>query len=155
RLQSGRPFSPGFRPGVDPNGDGSAFNDPAFVDESIAGIAELVRDNACLSGSAGGFAERNSCRTPVQHALDLSLTVPLLELAGGTAAVAVYAFDVLESERGAPDAALYLVDPAGSVVADPVARTVTLPLIVNPEFGESLARRTTGRTLRVGLSFNW
>lgn len=155
RLQSGRPFSPGFRPGVDANGDGSAFNDPAFVDESIAGIAELVRDNACLSGSAGGFAERNSCRTPVQHALDLSLTVPLLRLAGGTAAVAVYAFDVLESERGAPDAALYLVDPAGSVVADPVARTVTLPLIANPEFGESLARRTTGRTLRVGLSFNW
>ncbi|MEP7324729.1 MAG: TonB-dependent receptor, partial [Gemmatimonadota bacterium] len=37
RFRSGLPFTPGFRPGVDINGDGSGSNDPAFIDGAIAG----------------------------------------------------------------------------------------------------------------------
>src|SRR5690606_30255587 len=43
RYQSGYPFTPGFRDGVDMNGDGSGRNDPAFVDNAIPGTDELVR----------------------------------------------------------------------------------------------------------------
>ena len=153
RIQSGRPFTPGFRPGVDANADGSALNDPAFVDASVPGMAEVIAANSCLS--AGAFAERNSCRAPLVHAFDVSFAVPVFRVGGASAAFKVDAFDLTESAQEYPDAALYLIDPAGELVSDPVARTVTLPLVANPDFGKPLTRRTTGRTLRLGLSFNW
>ncbi|MES1259332.1 MAG: carboxypeptidase regulatory-like domain-containing protein, partial [Gemmatimonadota bacterium] len=39
RYRSGLPFTPGFRNGVDANGDGSGANDPAFVGASISGMS--------------------------------------------------------------------------------------------------------------------
>ena len=155
RLQSGRAFTPGFRPGVDANADGSSHNDPAFVDESISGMSDVMADNSCLRESVGEFAGRNSCRAPMVHALDLGIDVPVFRVGGGTASVTIDALDVLESAHEVPDAALYLIDPDGVLVTDPVARTVTLPLIANPDFGEPLTRRAPGRTLRLGFSFNW
>src|SRR5690606_32226605 len=101
------------------------------------------------------FAERNSCRAPLVHAFDVSLSVPVFRVGGASAALTLDAFDLTESAHEYPDAALYLIDPAGELVSDPVARTVTLPLVANPDFGKPLTRRTPGRTLRLGLSFNW
>jgi hypothetical protein len=155
RLQSGLPFTPGFRPGVDANADGSAVNDPAFVDESLPGVSDLIGSNPCLRSSAGAFVKRNSCRGPMTHAIDLSVSVPLFQTSDGEAAVTLDAFDVLESGREIPDAALYLIDPTANLVTDPESRTVTLPLVANPEFGETRARRKSARRIRLGFSFNW
>ncbi|MGH7465315.1 MAG: hypothetical protein ACREK1_09080, partial [Longimicrobiales bacterium] len=75
---------------------------------------------------------------------------------GSTAAtIIVDAFNVFDSWHEQPDAALYLIDPTGSLTVDPDARTVAVPLIVNPDFGRPLVRRHTGRRFRLGLSLNW
>jgi hypothetical protein len=50
---------------------------------------------------------------------------------------------------------LYLLDPAADLTTDPIARTVTLPLIANDNFGEPLTGRQQGRTIRLGISINW
>src|SRR5690606_32789463 len=71
RYRSGDPFTPGFRDGVDANGDGSGRNDPAFVDERIAGVSELARAWPCLRTQSGALAERNACRGPGVHGLDV------------------------------------------------------------------------------------
>jgi hypothetical protein len=155
RMQSGRPFTPGFRSGVDANGDGVTGNDPAFVDDNIPGMDALISSWSCLRTSAGRFAERNACRTSVVHGLDINLTVPLIRFTSGAASLRLDVFDVLESSRDVPDAALYLIDPAADLVVDPVARTVTLPLIANERFGEPLPDRHSGRIVRVGFSINW
>lgn len=155
RLQSGRPFTPGFRAGVDANGDGVAGNDPAFVDESITGMDALLSSWPCLRESTGGFAQRNACRGDIVHGLDMNLTVPLVRFGSGVAAARIDLFDALESSHDVPDAALYLIDPAADLVSDPVARTVTLPLVANENFGAATANRHSGRLIRVGLSINW
>lgn len=155
RVQSGRPFTPGFRAGVDANGDGVAGNDPAFIDESAAGMDALMSSWPCLRESAGGFAHRNACRTDVVHALDINVAVPLIRFGGGVASARIDVFDALESSQDVPDTALYLIDPAAVLVSDPVARTVRLPLVTNENFGEPLANRHSGRIVRVGLSINW
>jgi hypothetical protein len=46
---------------------------------------------------------------------------------------------------------LYLVDPAAPLVTDPATGRVTVPLVVNGNFGGPLAYRTTGRLVRLGL----
>ena len=64
RFRSGLPFTPGFRPGVDMNGDGSGSNDPAFIDGAIPGTDKLMADNPKLKSevnealAAGGAGER-------------------------------------------------------------------------------------------------
>jgi hypothetical protein len=155
RLQSGLPFTPGFRAGVDASGDGYGGNDPAFVDPALPGMQELSAAWPCLRESSGRFAARNACRADMTHALDVSLGVQLVRIGRGAASLFVDALDLLEAERGMPDAALYLVDPAGSLGTDADARTVTVPLLVNPDFGQPLAAPTTGRRFRLGLSLNW
>jgi hypothetical protein len=115
----------------------------------------LISSWSCLRTSAGRFAERNACRTSVVHGLDINLTVPLIRFTSGAASLRLDVFDVLESSRDVPDAALYLIDPAADLVVDPVARTVTLPLIANERFGEPLPDRHSGRIVRVGFSINW
>jgi hypothetical protein len=153
RLQSGMPFTPGFRPGVDVSGDGYAGNDPAFVDAmAVSGLAGRW---SCLQQSAGRFAERNSCRAPAVHGVDVTAGVALLRLGGAVTELMVEAFDIFESEAVVPDAALYLIEPAGSITTGPDGRTVTLPLVVNPSFGEPLARRHPGRRIRIGFSLTW
>jgi hypothetical protein len=155
RLESGRPFTPGFRPGVDASGDGYAGNDPAYVDGSLPGMQELFAAWPCIRESSGRFAARNSCRTGMTHALDVSLGVRVARVGRGAASFFVDALDLLEAERGAPDAALYLVDAAGSLTVDAAARRVDVPLRVNTDFGQELAAPVTGRRFRLGLSLNW
>jgi hypothetical protein len=125
------------------------------VDPELPGMTELFSEWSCLGESAEGFAARNSCRGPSVHALDLSAALTLLRFGGASTSLVIDAFNVLESEHETPDAALYLIDPAGSLIVDAAARTVTVPLLVNPDFGTSLVRRHSGRRIRLGLSLDW
>lgn len=151
RVQSGLPFTPGFRAGVDANGDGIANNDPAFVDASVPGMSELIGQWSCLS--SGDFAARNSCRADYVQTLDASASLRLFTVSGMSASVLVEAYDLLDAERRMPDSALYLVDPTAAL--DVNGDVVSVPLVANPDFGEPRAWPLAGRTLRLGLSLNW
>lgn len=153
RYRSGFPFTPGFRDGVDANGDGSARNDPAFVDDTIGGIAPLLTTWGCLRTQVGRFAERNSCREPGVHRLDLRVTFGLL--GRFPAEVVVDALNLLESDIGVLDHALYLVDGRRTLVSNPVTGVTTVPLVANPNFGKVLTRRTSGRAFRIGFRVNY
>lgn len=151
RFRSGYPFTPGFRPGVDANGDGSARNDPAFVDPAAAGFAEARDGWDCLD--EGGFAERNSCRAPGVHALDARISFDLLRGGRRSASLVVDGLNLLSSEEGEVDNALYLVDPAGTLQSS--GGRVTVPLVANPNFGDPIARFATGRTIRIGFQVSY
>jgi hypothetical protein len=151
RVRSGLPFTPGFRPGVDANGDGSGRNDPAFLDTAVPGLSQVIGQNDCLKSQVAQFAQRNSCRENTNHALDLSASVGLpVRSLGGRVMVLVDVFNVVSTPTGVVDRALLLVDPAGTVTTDPLGN-VTLPLLANPRFGKLLSRRTDPRMVRLGL----
>ncbi len=151
RFRSGLPFTPGFRPGVDANADGSGRNDPAFLDPALPGMAGLLARNECLKQQSGEFADRNSCREAANHALDLSLAVGLpIRSLGGRLELLVDVFNLAATTTGVVDRAVLLVDPAGTLTTD-VLGNVTLPLLANPRFGKLLSRRTEPRMLRLGL----
>lgn len=151
RFRSGLPFTPGFRPGVDANADGSGRNDPAFIDPALPGMAGLLSQNECLKEQSGEFAERNSCREAANHALDLSVAVGLpIRSLGGRLELLVDVFNLAATSTGVVDRALLLVDPAGTLTTDGLGN-VTLPLIANRRFGKLLSRRTEPRMLRLGL----
>jgi hypothetical protein len=77
RGQDGNPWTPVVDGDI--NGDGLDFNDRAFVgtdlqfkDEVEAGqLAGLLAEFDCLRENEGGIAERNSCRNPWWHRVDL------------------------------------------------------------------------------------
>jgi hypothetical protein len=156
RYQSGFPYTPGFQPGVDANGDGSGRNDPAFLDPAIPGLPSLVPRHDCLSGQVDRFARRNSCREPGRHALDLGASVALpVRSLGGHLEATLDVINLVSSRAGVVDRALVLVDPAGTLVTD-ASGNVTLPLVANPHFGKLLSRRDEPRIVRLGLRLgNW
>jgi hypothetical protein len=156
RLQSGLPFTPGFRAGVDASGTGSPGADPAFIEPSLVGMTGAMNAWPCLRDSAGRFAARNSCRAAMSHALDISAGLAFAQLGNGrTARVFFDVFDLLDSAGRLPDTALLLVDPAGTLGRDAQGRNLTVPVMVNPYFGEDLPGPRAGRSIRVGLSLNW
>ena len=69
--------------------------------------------------------------------------------------VVVDALNVLESDVGTRDHALYVVDPTRSITTNPATATVTVPLSTNPGFGRVPVHRTTGREFRLGLRVNY
>lgn len=153
RYRSGLPFTPGFRSGVDLNGDGSGENDPAFLDNAITGTSELIADHDCLGDQVGEFAERNSCREDGVHALDLRLGLRLpFQVMGSDLRVMIDAFNVVSSEAGIVDRAVYLVDPAQPLTG---VGTVNIPLVANPGFGSLLVRRGEPRIVRLGLKVDY
>ena len=154
RVESGLPFTPGFRYGVDANGDGDVGNDPAFIDPDLPGMAELLGAWPCLAESSGRFAARNGGRANTWKALDLAADARLLRFGRVSTSVLLEALGLLDTGREVPDAALYLVDPNGETVTG-TSDVVTVPLLVNPDFGRTLTRRQPGRRLRVGLSLVW
>jgi hypothetical protein len=152
RYRSGLPFTPGFRPGVDVNGDGAGGNDPAFLD---SGLSSALSAAGC--GTATNlFAERNSCREDAAYGLDLRVAVglPIKTGGGGHLAVTLDAFNVVASAVGIVDRALVLVDPNGTTLIDG-AGNVTLPFVANPNFGSLLVRRNDLRTVRIGLRMEY
>lgn len=151
RLRSGAPFTPGVRNGVDANADGDWHNDPAFVDSTLAGMPALMEEWSCLADAAGSFAARNSCRSGLVHQLDVRTAFQLGAVRMGRIELLVEALNVLAPLTGTVDGALVLVDPAGTLSTDPVARVTTVPYLVNPNFGKILANRSTGMLWRVGV----
>lgn len=150
RFRSGLPFTPGYRLGVDANGDGSYRNDVAFV-PSDGSVDSLLGDWSCLSDQVGAFAIRNSCRGPSVHTLNARLQVTFARFGARNASLTLDAFNLLESQAGVVDDALLLVDPAGSITTSPDGSTVTIPTVINPDFGSVLYPSTRGRMLRIGV----
>jgi hypothetical protein len=149
RLRSGLPFTPGFRGGVDANGDGDWMNDVAFVDAALPGMADAIASNDCLR--PGALATRNSCRGELVHGVDLRLSVRVARLRIGRVDLVVDAVDLLAPNAAPVDRALLLVDPAGSVTTNPVTGITTVPYIVNPDFGKPSTGRAPGVFWRMGL----
>lgn len=150
RWQSGLPFTPGYRDGVDVNADGSGRNDPAFVSDTVAGAIDVIAANGCLSSQLSRFAARNSCRGPSLLRVDLRFGFTLVRTGSTTTELLVDALDVAGSDDGVVDRALYLVDPARTITTTAVGRVV-VPLVANPNFGRLLLRRAAGATVRAGL----
>jgi hypothetical protein len=155
RFQSGYPFTPGFRDGVDANGDGSDSNDPAFVDGTIAGMSELVGQFSCLSGQSGRFAERNSCRADNAHELDMRLGLSVMGSGRTTAQLFVEGINLMDARYDEPDRALVLVDATRALQTNQSTGDITVPLVANPNFGKPLLQRGGGRLLRIGLQVNY
>ncbi len=114
-----------------------------------SGYVGVVSQNACLQGQAG-LLERNSCREPSNHALDLSASFGIPVGSAGNLELTLDAFNLVATETGLLDRALLLIDPSGSITTDGQGNVV-LPLIANPHFGKLLIRRGEGRVIRVGL----
>ena len=149
-FRSGYPFTPRYRPGVDANGDGSGRNDVAFV-PGDARLTTVLEEWPCLESQANRFAIRNSCRSADRHGVAARLTVRLAALRGMDATIVIDALDLVEDSGGFLDEALLLVDPSGSIVTSTDDSTVTLPLTVNPDFGDVLLSGSRGRMLRLGI----
>lgn len=147
-LRSGRPITPGFRRGVDANGDGSVMNDPAFVGDGN-GLGQLLSDWGCLSSTTSGFADRNACRAPMVHTLDARLTFSALQLFGQRLELTVDALNLMDSREGERDAALFLVDP--NLPVSQVGSISQVPYVANSAFGELLRPTGPGRWFRVGV----
>jgi hypothetical protein len=152
RHQSGMPFTPGFRAGVDVSGD-YASNDPAFIDPGLPGMPELLEAWPCLAEQQAGFATRNACRGDAIQTLDLSAGI----LVSGAGRLSVRlrgeALNVLARELAVPDRALLLIDPAGSLEVD--GQVVTIPYMVNPGFGDPIRSIPTARVFRIGMELNF
>jgi hypothetical protein len=155
QYRSGYPFTPGFRPGVDANGDGSGSNDPTFVDNSIQGMDALVAQWDCLRPQIGRFASRNSCRTPAIHSLSARLALGPIRVGDHQAELVADALNVVHSDAGIVDRALYLVDRTRAVAMNPQTGVWTVPLVANPNFGRLLVRQTGATVWRVGLRMNY
>ena len=63
------------------------------------------------------------------------------------------ALNVLQSETGIVDQALYRVDADGQL--NTTAGVTTIPLIANPQFGEIRQHTSSPRMLRLGVQYNW
>lgn len=149
RFRSGRPFTPGYRAGVDANGDGSLVNDVAAIPDE-ASLGSLASEWSCL-GEPDTFAVRNSCRGPASHSLNLRLAFDLTDLLGRPASLAFDALGLVETRDGIIDGALVLVDPAGTITTSPDGSTVTVPTIVNEDFGTIQYPTSRGRMIRIGM----
>jgi len=155
-VRSGLPFTPGFRPGVDANGDGSAGNDPAFVSDTISGAAGVFSQWSCLRQQVGEFAARNSCRGPAVASLDARFTWTRVFYVGGApVALVVDLLNLVTTDEGVVDNALYLVDASKTLTTNAAGTVVTVPLVTNPDFGKLLQRRSPGAMLRAGLRLDF
>jgi hypothetical protein len=103
RYESGAPFTPGFRPGVDANGDGADNNDPAFIDDAITGVSALTDVWDCLRTQVDEFAARNSCREPGHYRLDLRLTLQPFRLGTTPVQLVIEGLNLMENDTGLRD----------------------------------------------------
>jgi hypothetical protein len=150
RYESGLPFTPGYRAGVDANGDGSGYNDVAFVPD-VAQLSGLTSEWSCLGDQAGAFAMRNSCRAPARHSLDARVRIGIGAVGDRVVRLVIDGLDLIEDTGGILDNALLLVDPSAPLTQSNNGGTVSVPVIVNPDFGRVLVPGTRGRILRVGF----
>ena len=151
RWRSGLPFTPGFRSGVDVNGDLGGNNDPAPGDAvpNPAGTGVVA---TCSGTSVGGFAARNGCRESAVGSLDLRLAVPLPVGGGaGRLMLTLDAFNLVASTTGVVDRAALLINPATALTINAATGAVSIPYMANPNFGTLLRRGGEPRVVRLGL----
>ncbi|HRP07785.1 MAG TPA: carboxypeptidase-like regulatory domain-containing protein [Gemmatimonadales bacterium] len=148
RWRSGLPFTAGFQPGVDPNGDGSSGNDPVSR-TAVNGLNAMLESAGCEIGG-GTWVARNSCRAGAVRSLDLEAGFRLPFGGSREVQLTLSAFNLASSETGVVDRAAVLVDPDGSITTGSDGRMV-LPLLINENFGSLLVRRNDPRTIRFGL----
>lgn len=151
RVSSGRPFTPDLGQGVDVNADGVSGNDPAFVDATLAGMQPLLDEWACLRSSAGRFVDRNGCRTPTRISADAWLAFRWPEVDGFGGELRVEALGLVSEGAGFYDTALLGVDPGGTVTTDPATGRVTVPLVVNPRFGQQIIPGSELSRIRISM----
>jgi len=155
RFRSGLPFTPGFRPGVDVNGDLGGNNDPVSLEDLPSPSGSDIHAS-CQRISVGGFAARNSCRASGVGSLDARLGIPIPIATGSSRLVlTVEAFNLIASTTGVVDQAALLIDPAGSLTANPITGAVQIPFVPNPSFGTLLRRGGEPRVLRFGLRMEY
>jgi hypothetical protein len=147
-FRSQFPFTPRVATGLDANGDGSPFNDIAFVPATGAEIQALADEWDCISDALGSFPDRNACRGDPIHSVNLRLSVGLPPLGRLQTAFVVDGLNLMDSEMGIRDDNLLLLG-GDSVTRD--GGIVTVPYTVNPEFGGWVFRGDTGRMFRLGL----
>ena len=128
----------------------SFSDDVAFV-PSDGSVDPLTADWSCLTDQVGMFAARNSCRRPSVHTVNARLQFTIARFGGRSASLTLDAFNLLESQDGVVDEALFLVDPSGTITTSPDGTTVTIPTVVNPNFGDVVYPSTRGRMLRIGV----
>ena len=148
KYRSGYPFTPMVAAGLDANGDGSVFNDVAFIPTSGLPTGGAAFD--CLAAFQGAFPDRNECRGESVHTLDLRLTIGLGTLGGSNAQLVIDAMNVMDAETGIPNPALLSITPGGSVGTDS-GGNAQVPYRVNSAFGAVIPGTNPGRWLRVGL----
>ena len=139
---------------MDVSGTGST-NNPAYVDANISGMTSLLSQWSCLSGQVGQFAARNSCRDPGVQSLDLRVTFDLVRIGHAPVEFVLDALNVLESDVGVRDHALYVINPAVPLTTNVATGAVTVPLLANAGFDNALVHRSPGRELRIGLRVNY
>jgi len=155
RVRSGLPFTPGFRPGVDLNGDGSGGNDPVHLDASTANLSEALNAGSCSLALSGRFADRNACRERIAHSLDAHLSFGLpVGATGRRIALEVDGFNLIGTATGIVDRAAVLIDRTRTLITDG-AGNVNVPLVANPRFGSLLVRRGEPRIVRVGVRMEY
>lgn len=86
--------------------------------------------------------------------LRLSVGLPIQASDGSRLSLVLDAFNVVASTVGLIDRALLLVDPNGVLTTDSQGN-VTLPLVVNPNFGNIQSRRSDPRLFRVGVRMEY
>jgi hypothetical protein len=102
----------------DLNGDGYAGNDPLYIPRNALDVSEIrigtgvgaafvqnvaaaeafdrfISSQACLNEQRGQIMERNSCRTPFQHRMDLSIRQAIPTLRGQQIGVQLDFFNML------------------------------------------------------------
>ncbi|HSG49735.1 MAG TPA: carboxypeptidase-like regulatory domain-containing protein [Longimicrobiales bacterium] len=147
RFDSGRPFTPGLRGGVDLDADGVAGNEPVYV--PAQGLDGLDARWTCVADQRGSFVERNSCRLPNVPYLDLGVSLGLVEVAGAVVSLQVDALNILQAFDTQTDHALFLVDPATGLRPDGTALSPVLRL--NPGMGGEIYDTRDGRMIRIGV----
>jgi len=147
-FRSDHPFTPRVATGLDANGDGSPFNDIAFVPASGSDIEALAAEWSCIADALGSFPERNACRGDPVHTVDVRLSLGLPAIGGVSSAIVVDGLNLTDNDMGIRDDNL-LVLGGGSVAKN--GDTFSVPYKVNPGFGGWVYRGDTGRMLRVGL----
>ena len=121
----------------------------------MSGASALIDATSCLRAQSGQFVARNSCRDPAVKSLDLRLAIGLPPANGVQLNLLVDAYNVLESNQGIFDHALYLVDRTQAMTTNSVTGVTTIPLVANPNFGKLLSSRSPGRWWRVGLEVSF
>jgi hypothetical protein len=82
--------------------------------------------------------------------LDARVSFDCLRGNGRSAELFIDALNLIASGDEEVDAALFRVNPQGNLTVDGTGR-VTVPYVINPNFGAPLLRTTAPRTLRVGF----